>query len=97
MPGNVTVIAGIPIPSTSLFLAVVGVHVALGIACTLAGLIAMLNVKGRGRHSTFGMIYYWCLSGIFVIALGLSAVRWAEDYHLAIVATLSFGAATLGR
>jgi hypothetical protein len=37
------------------------------------------------------MIYYWCLSGIFVIALGLSAVRWAEDCHLAIVATLSFG------
>jgi hypothetical protein len=36
-------------------------------------------------------------TGIFVIALGLSAVRWAEDYHLAIVATLSFGAATLGR
>lgn len=41
MPGNVTVIAGIPIPSTSLFLAVVGVRVALGIACTLAGVIAM--------------------------------------------------------
>lgn len=93
-----TVIAGVPIPSTSpIFLTVVGIHVALGIACTVAGLVAMISAKRRGRHSNFGTIYYWCLSGIFVTALGLSIVRWGEDYHLAILAALSFGAATLGR
>lgn len=93
-----TVIGGIPIPSTSpAFLVVVGIHVLLGLICAIAGLAAMLSLKGRGRHSSFGKIYYWCLFGVFVTALGLAAVRWAEDYHLAILAMLSFGAAAFGR
>ena len=93
-----TVIAGIPVPSNSpFFLAVVGIHVLLGLACTIAGVVAMLMAKGRGRHSRFGTIYYWCLSGVFVTAWGLSIVRWSEDYHLAILAALSFGSAYLGR
>jgi uncharacterized membrane protein len=94
----VTVIGGIPIPSTSpLFLTVVGIHVLLGIACAASGGVAMLSTKGRGRHSTFGTIYYWCLCGVFVTAISLSAVRWAEDYHLAILGTLSFAIASFGR
>lgn len=93
-----TVIAGIPIPSNSpVFLAVVGLHVLLGLACAIAGMAAMLRAKGRGPHSDFGTIYYWCLSGVFVTAIGLSIARWAEDYHLAILAALSFGSAYLGR
>jgi hypothetical protein len=93
-----TVIAGIPVPSDSpVFLAVVGLHVLLGLACTITGVIAMSRIKGRGRHSDFGTIYYWCLSGVFVTAVGLSVVRWSEDYHLAILAALSFGSAYLGR
>jgi uncharacterized membrane protein len=93
-----TVIAGIPIPSDSpLFLAGVGVHVLLGLACTISGIVAMLMVKGRGRHSDFGTTYYWCLSGVAVTALGLAIARWSEDYHLAILAVLSFASAYLGR
>jgi hypothetical protein len=93
-----TVIAGIPIPSNSpIFLAAVGIHVLFGLACAITGMVAMLMVKGRGRHSDFGTIYYWCLSGVVVTALGLSIVRWSEDYHLAILAALSFGAAYLAR
>ena len=93
-----TIIAGIPIPSISpLFLSVVGLHVLLGIACTVIGIVAMLSVKRRGRHSNFGTAYYWCLSGVFVTAIALSVVRWTEDYHLFILATLSFGAAYFGR
>ncbi len=54
-----TVIGGIPIPSTSpIFLAVVGIHVLLGLACTIIGIVAMLSLKGRGRHSNFGTIYF---------------------------------------
>ncbi len=30
-------------------------------------------------------------------AVGLSVVRWGEDYHLAILGTLSFAAAYFGR
>ena len=93
-----TVVAGIPIPSDSpVFLAGVGIHVLFGLACTIAGIAAMLVVKGRGRHSDFGTIYYWCLSAVFVTAIGLSIVRWSEDYHLAILAALSFGSAHFAR
>ena len=58
---------GIPIPSTDpVFLAVVGVHVAFGLAAVIAGAVAMLSQKGRGRHSNLGTIYFWLLIGVFV-------------------------------
>jgi hypothetical protein len=41
MSDGVTIIAGIPIPSTSpIFLALVGVHVLLGMVCTITGIVA---------------------------------------------------------
>ena len=98
MTGGMTIIAGIPIPSTSLiFLAGVGVHVLVGLTCTIAGAVAMLSNKGRGRHSNFGTIYYWCLSAVFGSATALAVVRWAEDYHLFILGALAFTAASCGR
>jgi hypothetical protein len=98
MTGNAIIVAGIEIPSSNpAFLAVVGMHVLLGLACTITGIIAMLSAKRTGRHPLFGSIYFWCLSGVFVTASALAAVRWAEDYHLFILGTLAFAAAYLGR
>jgi hypothetical protein len=98
MTGNAIIVAGIQIPSSNpAFLAIVGVHVLLGLACTITGIIAMLSAKRPGRHPLFGSIYFWCLSGAFVTACALAAVRWAEDYPLFILGTLAFGAAYLGR
>jgi hypothetical protein len=57
----------------------------------------MLSKKGRGRHSSFGTIYYWCLFAVFVTATSSSAFRWSEDYHLFIFGALSFVAAHLAR
>ena len=95
---EVTIIAGIPIPSTSpLFLSIVGVHVAFGLACTVTGVVAMLSRKGRGQHSNFGTIYFWCSMAVFVSAAALAITRWAEDYHLFILGALSFSSAYLGR
>jgi hypothetical protein len=75
-----TIVAGIPIPSSDpAFLAVVGVHVLLGLACTIAGIVAMLSPKRTGRHPTFGSLYYWCLCGAFVTASTLAAVRWSFE------------------
>lgn len=97
-PEDTTVVAGIPIPSTSpIFLAVVGLHVLVGLLCVVAGAIAMLSPKRSGRHPTFGTIYYWGLVAVFVSATGLSVVRWAEDHHLFILGLLAFIAASLGR
>jgi hypothetical protein len=64
-PEDTTAVAGIPIPSTSpIFLTVVGLHVLVGLVCVVAGAIAMLSPKCRGRHPTFGTIYYWGLVAV---------------------------------
>ena len=82
MPGDTTIVFGVPVPSVDpVFLAVVRFHIVVGIACVAAGAIAMLSRKGRGRHSTFGTVYYWCLAIVVATATGLSLVRWAENYH----------------
>ena len=91
-------VAGIPIPFDSpALLALVGVHVLAGLGCVLAGLAAMLARKGPGRHAYFGTLYYRCLMIVCASMAVLSAVRWAEDYHLFILGTLSFTAAFLAR
>ena len=98
MPEGTTNIAGIEIPSTDpIFLAVVGVHILLGLVCTITAPIAMLSQKRAGRHPRFGTIYFWCMAGIFVTASGLAAARWTEDYHLFILGALAFAAAFFGR
>jgi len=90
--GDITIVAGIEIPSANpVFLTVVGIHVMLGLACTVTRIIAMLSRK------RYGTIYYWCLAGVFLTASSLAAVRWAQDYHLFILGALSFAAAYLGR
>jgi hypothetical protein len=91
-------VAGIEIPSTSpFFLTVVGLHILLGLICTITGAIAMLSPKRSGRHPTFGTIYYWSLAAVFVSASTLTVVRWAEDYHLFILGALAFASAFFGR
>ena len=98
MTGNTTILGGIVIPSTDpLFLAVViGAHIPLGIVCVLAGAAAMLARKGRGRHSTFGTIYFWCLLALFLSATFLSIMRWSDNYRLFALGALSFACAWMG-
>ena len=93
-----TVVLGIPIPSTDpIFLAIIGIQVLFGLAAIITGGAAMLSQKGRGRHSNFGTIYFWCLFGVFVSMSVLSFMRWAENYHLFVLGVLSFAAALFGR
>ena len=92
------VVLGIPIPSSSpVFLAVVAAHVIVGLACVIAGLIAMLSAKRPGRHPIAGTTYYWCLAMVFASMSVLSAMRWPENAHLFFLGMLSFAAATVGR
>jgi hypothetical protein len=93
-----TVLFGIPIPSSNpIFLGIVGIHVLFGLAAVIVGAIAMLSTKGRGRHSNFGIIYFWCLFGVFITMSALALTRWQEDYDLFILGALSFGATWLSR
>jgi uncharacterized membrane protein len=98
MPTQTTVLFGIPIPSANpLFLSTVGIHVLFGLAAVITGAVAMLSTKGRGRHSNFGTIYFWCLFGVFITMGALTLARWQEDYDLFILGALSFATAWLGR
>jgi uncharacterized membrane protein len=98
MPSDTTIVFGVPVPSVDpVFLAVVRFHIVVGIACVVAGVVAMLTNKGRGRHSTFGNLYYWCLAVVVASATALSVVRWHENYHLFVLGTLSLMAATVAR
>jgi cell division protein FtsW (lipid II flippase) len=95
---GITVVLGVPIPSTDpFFLAIVGVHVLFGLAAVTAGAVAMLSKKGRGRHSNWGTTYFWFLFGVFVTMTALSLMRWAQNYHLFILGALSFASALFGR
>lgn len=98
MASDTTIVFGVPVPSVDpVFLAVVRFHIVVGAACVAAGVIAMLSHKGRGRHSKFGTIYYWCLAVVVASATVLSMVRWAENYHLFFLGALSLMAATVAR
>jgi uncharacterized membrane protein len=91
-------VAGIEIPSDSpVFLTIVALHVLIALVCVVAGFVAMLSPKGPGRHPTFGAVYFWSLSLLFVSATMLSAMRWREDYHLFILGALAFAAASVAR
>lgn len=93
-----TVVAGIPIPSTSpIFLAGVAFHVALALAAVVNGAVAMLSRKGSRQHRRFGLAYFWCLAGVALTATALAIARWAEDKALFVLALLAFGAALFGR
>ena len=98
MADGVTIVAGLPIPSTSpVFLAVIGMHVAFGLTCIITGAGAMLSRKGRGRHSDFGSIYFWGLVVIFPSSAGLAISRWAEDWPLFVLGSLAMACAGFGR
>lgn len=99
MADGVTPVAGFVIPSADpIFLwVVIGIHIPLGIACVVTGALAMLNKKGRGRHSSFGAIYFWCLLALFTSATVLAAMRWTENRHLLMLGALSFASAWFGR
>jgi uncharacterized membrane protein len=98
MAEAVTDVAGILIPSIDpLFLAVVGVHIVIGLTCVVSGAVAMLSPKCLGRHPRYGKIYFWGLAALFTTATSLAIARWAEDYHLFIVGALAFAFAYFGR
>ena len=92
------VVLGIPIPSSSpVFLSIVAVHVAAGLVCTVAGVVAMLAPKRAGRHPSAGTVYYWSLVVVFLTMAALSILRWPANTHLFVLGILSFGAGVIGR
>ena len=92
------VVLGVPIPSSApVFLGIVAVHVAAGLICTVAGIVAMLAPKRGGRHPSAGTVYYWSLVVVSFSMATLVFLRWPANIHLFVLGILSFGAGAIGR
>ena len=98
MDEQVTVVAGIVIPSVSpIFLSLVALHLGVALIAVLCGLAAMLSQKQPGRHPRYGKLYFWALLAVFSTASALSFMRWAENYPLFIIGASAFASALIAR
>jgi uncharacterized membrane protein len=98
MIADSTMVLGIIIPSRDpLFLGILAIHVAAGLLCVIAGATAIASVKGPGRHTRFGDIYFRSLAVVATTMAALAAMRWREDYHLFLIGCLSFACALAAR
>jgi len=90
-------ILGDQVGSTApVFLAFLAVHVVGGLTAVIAGVIAALTRKGSPRHVRAGRWFYRAITVVFITATALSIMRWKQDYHLLIIGTVAFTAATIG-
>jgi hypothetical protein len=78
------------------FLAFLTVHVAAGLTAVITGAIAALTRKGSPRHVRVGRWFYRAIAVVFLTATALTIMRWRQDYHLLIIGTAAFTAATIG-
>lgn len=78
------------------FLAFLAVHVLAGVTAVASGAIAAIARKGSPRHVRAGRLCYKAITVVFITATVLAAMRWRQDYHLFILGTIAFTAATIG-
>ncbi|MGZ3899867.1 MAG: DUF2306 domain-containing protein [Bacteroidia bacterium] len=96
--GKPRVIAGFEIPfDDTLFLIILGIHVASGLTCVISGIFSMISKKREGIHIKAGKIYYWAFLVLFITSILIAIERWKEDYHLLILGSISFIAASAGK
>ncbi|GAA0793504.1 hypothetical protein Sya03_59650 [Spirilliplanes yamanashiensis] len=93
---TVTVL-GIRVPDAGpVFLAAVAAHVGAGLVAVIAGTLAALSRKRRGRHPRAGTVFLTAVAVIVVTATVMSAIRWQHNRHLLAVSTVTAVLATVG-
>ena len=78
------------------FTAALACHIASGLTCVVTGALAATARKRPGRHTAAGRIYVWSLAVVFVSATVMALMRLAEDWHLLLIAVVTFTAGSLG-
>jgi uncharacterized membrane protein HdeD (DUF308 family) len=90
-------VLGTEIGSTApVFLAFLAVHVLAGLTAIAGGAAAALTRKGSVRHRRAGRVFYRAIAVVFATAIILAAMRWRQDYPLAVIGAVAFAAATAG-
>lgn len=79
-----------------LFVALLLIHVPVGLTCVLTGAAAAISPKRRHRHPRFGTVYFGGISVVFATATGLAIIRWDEDRDLFALGAIAFAFATVG-
>jgi hypothetical protein len=82
-------------PVTLVFGLVLLVHIPAGLTCVVTGAVGLLSPKQRGRHPTFGEVYFWALAVVFVTATVLAAMRWTESAYLFVLGSVAFAFASV--
>jgi hypothetical protein len=94
VPELVTPVTGRPI--SVVFAALLACHILAGLTCVLAGAVALLSPKRRGRHPRFGEVYYWGLGVVFVTAAGMAVLHWPQNAYLLALGSVTFAAGSIG-
>lgn len=90
-------IGGIEVPdSRPVFLAALALHVLAGLVSVISGARAALARKRPGWHPRAGRVFLAGITGIFLTATVMSALRWREDRHLFVIASIAFALAVTG-
>jgi hypothetical protein len=88
---------GLPIPDAgALFDVALACHIAAGLTCVVTGAMAATAPKRPGRHPTAGRIFFWSLAVVFASSTTMALLRFTQDWHLLLIGTVTFSAASLG-
>jgi hypothetical protein len=71
-------------------------HISAGLTCVVTGALATTAAKRPGRHTRAGTIYYGSLAVVFASATIMALLRFAEDWHLLLIAVVAFASGSLG-
>jgi hypothetical protein len=90
-------ILGLAVPAGGpVFFTALAAHVVAGTTSVIAGALAATAHKRPGRHPRAGHVYLWGIAVVFVTATAMAVIRWHEDRHLFVIATVAFGLAMVG-
>ncbi|MEU7874628.1 hypothetical protein [Dactylosporangium sp. NPDC049140] len=88
---------GLVVPDAGpLFVGVLVVHIAAGLAGVVTATVACLARKRPGTHPRWGRIYLWALGVVASSAVALAVIRWPADVHLAVIGMVAAGLAGFG-
>src|ERR1700731_5352266 len=93
-----TQVLGDTLPSSDpVFLGFLGFHVVAGLTAVVSGAgAALIRRKGRGLHTRFGDVYFAALCIVFVTAVGMGVLRWAQDYRLVLIGSVAAALGSVG-
>jgi hypothetical protein len=97
MAALVAQLAAMAIPADgAVFTGALAFHIAAGLTCVTTGALATAAAKRPGRHTIAGGVYIWSLAVVFASATIMAVLRFAEDWHLLLIAVVAFTAGSLG-